>query len=205
MSETPGQDIRVGDAEREEALKALGEHLSAGRLDIDEYGERSARVTAARTRRDLVALFDDLPAPHPTFGGPPAATESAPLAGTGPEQPAAPPARRSGTQLRQAISGVIALSWVAAIATIVLVSGSWPVIFIPIALSMVAGSIWGKNWNRGHEMHREAVEESRDRHRDAIEAHEARLDAIDEARERRYEARARQRARRGRRWEDRGY
>ena len=62
-------DIRIGDTEREEALKALGEHMSAGRLELDEYGDRSALVTTAKTRRDLMALFADLPAPHPKFGG----------------------------------------------------------------------------------------------------------------------------------------
>jgi hypothetical protein len=61
-------DIRIGDAEREEALKALGEHMSAGRLELDEYGDRSALVTTAKTRRDLLALFADLPRPHPRFG-----------------------------------------------------------------------------------------------------------------------------------------
>ncbi len=60
-------DIRIGDAEREEALKALGEHMSAGRLELDEYGDRSALVTTAKTRRDLLALFADLPQPHPRF------------------------------------------------------------------------------------------------------------------------------------------
>ena len=59
--------MRVGDTERNSALEALGEHLSAGRLDIEEYGERSAKVTVARTTADLTALFTDLPAPHPTL------------------------------------------------------------------------------------------------------------------------------------------
>ncbi|WNV90664.1 DUF1707 domain-containing protein [Umezawaea sp. Da 62-37] len=61
-------DIRIGDTEREEALKALGEHMSAGRLELDEYGDRTAMVTTAKTRRDLLALFADLPEPHPRFG-----------------------------------------------------------------------------------------------------------------------------------------
>lgn len=60
-------EIRIGDTEREEALKVLGAHMSAGRLDLDEYGERSARITTAKTRGELSALFGDLPAPHPVF------------------------------------------------------------------------------------------------------------------------------------------
>lgn len=51
-------------------MKALDAHLEAGRLDPEEYGERSARVTEARTAEDLDPLFADLPAPHPPSGGP---------------------------------------------------------------------------------------------------------------------------------------
>ncbi|MBA2472228.1 MAG: DUF1707 domain-containing protein [Pseudonocardiales bacterium] len=65
MNEPDSLDVRIGDAEREEAFAALGEHMSAGRLAIDEYGDRSAKVAAARTRNDLVVLFTDLPAPRP--------------------------------------------------------------------------------------------------------------------------------------------
>ncbi len=70
MSEYQPSDIRVSDTEREEALAKLGEHMSAGRLDIDEYGERSAKVATAKTRGDLLALFGDLPDPKPAFGRP---------------------------------------------------------------------------------------------------------------------------------------
>ena len=61
MAEFQRSDIRVSDTEREDALEKLGEHLSAGRLDIDEYGERSAKVTTAKTRGELLDLFGDLP------------------------------------------------------------------------------------------------------------------------------------------------
>jgi hypothetical protein len=70
VSEHQPSDIRVSDTEREDALGKLGEHMSAGRLDIDEYGERSARVTAAKTRGELLDLFGDLPEPRPAFGRP---------------------------------------------------------------------------------------------------------------------------------------
>lgn len=67
MSEIPPRDIRIGDAERNHALKVLGEHMSAGRIDVEEYGERSAKITTAKTRGDLLALFGDLPDPRPEF------------------------------------------------------------------------------------------------------------------------------------------
>ena len=55
---------RIGTAERQQAMDALDVHLSAGRLDPDEYGERVGRASVARTAADLEPLFVDLPAPH---------------------------------------------------------------------------------------------------------------------------------------------
>jgi hypothetical protein len=70
VSEYQPSEIRISDSEREDALEKLGEHMSAGRLDIDEYGERSARITTAKTRGELLGLFGDLPEPKPAFGQP---------------------------------------------------------------------------------------------------------------------------------------
>jgi hypothetical protein len=56
--------LRVGDPERERAIKLLGEHLTAGRLDVHEYDERCAQAAAARFGADLTALFKDLPSPR---------------------------------------------------------------------------------------------------------------------------------------------
>lgn len=54
-------DLRVGDAERDAALAALGEHFAVGRLTREEYDERAEAVWTARTRGDLAVLFADLP------------------------------------------------------------------------------------------------------------------------------------------------
>jgi hypothetical protein len=70
VSEYQPSEIRVSDSEREDALTKLGEHMSSGRLDIDEYGERSAKVATAKTRGELLRLFSDLPEPKPAFGQP---------------------------------------------------------------------------------------------------------------------------------------
>jgi hypothetical protein len=70
VSEYQPSEIRISDSEREDALEKLGEHMSAGRLDIDEYGERSAKVATAKTRGELLGLFGDLPEPKPAFGQP---------------------------------------------------------------------------------------------------------------------------------------
>jgi uncharacterized protein DUF1707 len=61
--------MRIGTAERTAAMKALDEHLAAGRLEVEEYGDRSARAANASTAPELAALFDDLPAPHPALPG----------------------------------------------------------------------------------------------------------------------------------------
>ena len=53
--------VRIGDAEREEVLNALQEHMAAGRLDVDEYEQRAERVVAARYAEDLEEVLADLP------------------------------------------------------------------------------------------------------------------------------------------------
>lgn len=58
--------LRVGDAERQTAVSALGEHLAAGRLSVDEYDERAGRAWSARYNSDLAELFDDLPRSRPS-------------------------------------------------------------------------------------------------------------------------------------------
>lgn len=63
-SESPWQEIRIGDAEREDAIQRLGDLMASGHLDIDEYDKRTSAATAARTGADLDALFTDLPGPH---------------------------------------------------------------------------------------------------------------------------------------------
>jgi uncharacterized protein DUF1707 len=57
--------LRVGDAERQQAVSALGDHFAAGRLDQDEYDTRVQAAYASRTRVDLQGLFGDLPEPAP--------------------------------------------------------------------------------------------------------------------------------------------
>lgn len=57
-------DLRIGDAEREAAITALGEHFAAGRIDKDEYDERSSVAWASKTASDLTPLFADLPNLH---------------------------------------------------------------------------------------------------------------------------------------------
>ena len=53
--------LRVGDAEREAAVAALGDHYVAGRLTAEEHDQRTTQAFAARVEADLWPLFRDLP------------------------------------------------------------------------------------------------------------------------------------------------
>lgn len=68
-------DLRVSHADREQVVAALHRHTAAGRLSLDEFGERVDRALAAVTRGDLAAVTRDLPAeaaPEPATGAGPA-------------------------------------------------------------------------------------------------------------------------------------
>jgi hypothetical protein len=82
--------LRIGTTERTAAMKALDEHLAAGRLGVEEYADRSALAAGATVASELRALFTDLPPPHPDLGGSP----SVDLMKTG---AAAPAVRADGT------------------------------------------------------------------------------------------------------------
>jgi Domain of unknown function (DUF1707) len=53
--------LRASDADREQALVALREHLVAGRLSLEEFCERVDAVLRARVTGELAHLQDDLP------------------------------------------------------------------------------------------------------------------------------------------------
>ncbi len=162
MTEVPSPQLRISDQNRESALSALGEHMSAGRIDIDEYGERSARITAAKTRGELVDIFADLPAPHPRY-------EDVPQAVSAPEPAAAPVPARPGTPdnwspPQRFLAAIVPLAFIAAIALIATGTLAWPIIFVPIGLTVFGKSMWGHDWN--HDQHHRHHD-----HRDRRERH----------------------------------
>lgn len=93
MGNPEQRGLRVGTAERQAAVDALGDHLAEGRLDPDEFEERCSTAYAARTAGELDDLFRDLP-PGPAWhpAGPVPAPLPAPLPTRGvlPLSPAAP-------------------------------------------------------------------------------------------------------------------
>ncbi|WP_233427842.1 DUF1707 SHOCT-like domain-containing protein [Actinokineospora spheciospongiae] len=135
MSDFEPSGMRVGNAEREDALRLLGEHMSAGRLDVDEYGERTARVTTAKTRGELVALFSDLPAPKPSFlTAPPAA------------MPPPPPVRWE--RVRRSSGALVPVVVLGVIAAVVLSRGiALPVVIVLLVLFFHSRRPGGRGWS----------------------------------------------------------
>ena len=121
-------EVRLSDAERHEALDALNEHVHTGRLDIAEYGERSAEVTAARTRGELEKLFADLPHPRPA------------VLDESPTSPASDSAAAGGERPLLHRAAGAALPIAAGIVVVLLVLGArtYAVFLLPIAAAVIA-------------------------------------------------------------------
>jgi hypothetical protein len=157
VNEVPSPEIRISDADREVALAALGEHMSAGRLDIDEYGDRSAKVTASRTRGELAGIFRDLPDPHPSFSPPPPKAVEAPK----------PPGELtwSDRPLNQRIAaGLVPLLWVAGFALFFTIGGWWW-FALPFVFTAMGRGLWGKEWETAQRERHDRRRELRDRRR----------------------------------------
>ena len=58
----PQPHLRAADTDRAAVASVLGQHMSAGRLTLDEFDERLTRAYAARTFGELDELTADLPA-----------------------------------------------------------------------------------------------------------------------------------------------
>jgi hypothetical protein len=61
----PHGDLRVSDADRDQALSELSEAFQAGRITPEEYDERSGHALRSRTGKELTALLADLPIQNP--------------------------------------------------------------------------------------------------------------------------------------------
>ncbi len=143
MADNP--DVRIGTAEREQALSNLSQHLSDGRLTLPEFDERSAVVAAATTRGQLDSVFTDLPTPSL------APTDSRPLDISRSTEPATTPAQPSaddGWDWRKAVMGaapIIALI----LFFVVPVSNSWLFfLLIPLAGALLFGGDRSKRRDR---------------------------------------------------------
>lgn len=137
MTEEPPQpsSLRIGTTERTSAMKALDAHLDAGRLDVQEYADRSAVAANATVASELTALFTDLPEPHfalPGVAAPPAAQPPAVPGG-------ATPALRGRGFLEVAAPRVMAVIPFVALALFFTVGGWWWFLLIPAAGALLYG------------------------------------------------------------------
>ncbi len=141
-SEGSNGRLRIGNVERNAAMKALDAHLEAGRLGVEEYGERSAVAAGATVASELEALFTDLPEPHPPLPG----TAPAPVAAA-----AAPAVRdegavaqRAGGFLDVAAPRIMAVMPFVALALFFTVGGWWWFLLIPAAGALLYGGRHGR-------------------------------------------------------------
>lgn len=150
-------------------MDALAEHLTAGRISLDEYGDRSARVTVAKTAGDLDALFDDLPQPHPVapaavqVRGPNAPSAPAPRGALGSRStdPAAAAADSRSTA-QKLVAAAAAVSVFVALA-LFFTTGSWLWFLLIPGISGVASAIWGPDWREAGDANRRRIDRDRSR------------------------------------------
>jgi hypothetical protein len=150
---------RIGDADRDQAVNFLQEHMAQGRIDASEFDDRMSRALKAKTASELATLFDDLPEPRPP------AVQKAPRYQAPPWQQAAqqtfeippwqrtpaaspeiahraPPAIPERSKADTVLAVVAAASWPAVILFCFATSWSyWWLIFIPIFISTIAGNL----------------------------------------------------------------
>ena len=63
IGEQRAVQLRVSDADRNGTLRRLHNAVALGLIDIEEFEERSSRVSQARTHAELDTLVGDLPGP----------------------------------------------------------------------------------------------------------------------------------------------
>lgn len=133
----------MGNTERDEALRVLGEHLTVGRLDAEEYGLRAAQVSTARTRGDLTRLFTDLPPPHPCLD-PPVPALRAPAE----ERPVARRDFASMAPAQRLATSLVPLAGIVALALFFGAGLPWLVFLLVPAAGIVSGAILGEDRRR---------------------------------------------------------
>lgn len=145
VEEPTAPSPRIGNAEREAAQAALDQHLQAGRLEAEEYGERSGKVSVARTADDLTPLFADLPEPHPAL--PEAPSPGAPA--VAPPAPSAAVATPAGSAIDRIGPGIMAALPLIALVLffVVPIPNAW----IFFLLIPIGGIIFARTRGRRHD------------------------------------------------------
>ena len=124
---THGPALRIGTPERQAAIEALETHLTARRLDVAEFERRVDGCERARTRTELLRLFDDLPVPRPQLP-PPAAPPADPDDGE-----SIPPA---------AVAGCLTVGLGIPVAVVLgVVYGTWWALAVPVAVTVTMAHV----------------------------------------------------------------
>lgn len=127
---------RLSDADRDAAVEMLRLHYTEGRLDEDEFAERTGVALSARTAAELQPLFTDLPEPRPaplapSFSAPPWSNHL-PAEYTPPPVPA---------RQVDALGVAQALVWPVAIGLMILSRGGFWWIFLAVIASVIIGQL----------------------------------------------------------------
>ncbi|WP_410656910.1 DUF1707 domain-containing protein [Amycolatopsis sp. lyj-112] len=119
--------MRLSDSERQDALEALEEHVRTGRLDLDEFGTRSAKVSAAKKVSDIAPLFTDLPSPRPS-----ALLPLPPMPGV-----AQASANGGGQPTKWLTTSAVPIAAAVAIALFFFTKGTFLVFLLPLAVALI--------------------------------------------------------------------
>lgn len=136
---------RIGDAERDQATSLLTDHLVAGRLSQSEFDDRMSVALNARTADELTPLFTDLPGPRPGLVAVPEETLQDQTRRRAQEMMAEAKARQELAEpapepRNRALMIASAVAWPIVLLVCFATSWSnWWLVFIPIALSALAG------------------------------------------------------------------
>ena len=140
---TTGDELRIGDAEREHVRDLLERHAADGRLTLDELSERMVEVYAARTAPDLRHALRELPA-LPGGGPPPAGL--APIEPPGP--PFAAPVQWGRGGWGPPVAPVLALAVLGIWLVVAATTGFWFFPFWPFLFFFLVARRSG-GWDRG--------------------------------------------------------
>ena len=148
----PEPHLRAADSDRTAVATALGEHMAAGRLTVDEYDERLSRAYAARTYGELDQLTADLPSTHrPPAGQPVAHADPHPMRACGPVPGHWNGGQSTGAAWRSWLSTAVIVVTIWAVASIASTSFLyfWPIWVIgPWGAVLLARTLTGGDHDR---------------------------------------------------------